>query len=108
MYPSLFFGIWVLNEIQFGFGGQIFDFGQLDEIVNSFALVLKMEARVLKRLWKFNDRLTDIVNLLLCGNLLELRLCTFSRFALVTYHDLDLLRPVWKIDSQVEESCRLC
>lgn len=56
--------------MQFGAGADILDLGDLDEVVDSFALVLEVETGVLKGHGKLDDGLANLVNLLVGGDLL--------------------------------------
>jgi hypothetical protein len=69
MYPSFLFCVGILNEFQFRFWGKILNLGQLNEVVNSLAVVLQMKAGILKCVWQLNDGLPNIVDLLLRRNL---------------------------------------
>lgn len=71
MYPCLLFGVWVLYKPNFRLGPQTLDVGDLYEIVDAFPLILEVEARVLESRRELNDRLAQLVNLLLWGDLYE-------------------------------------
>lgn len=56
--------------MQLGAGADIFDLGDLDEVVDSFAIVFEVKAGVLEGDGELDDGLANLVNLLMGGDLL--------------------------------------
>ena len=77
VHPGLLLGVGVLHQRDLGFRFQVRHLGQLDEIVDALAVELQVEASILESAWQLNDRLPDILDLLLAGNLMEKRLGCF-------------------------------
>lgn len=69
VHPSFLLGVRVLHHGYLGIGLQARNLGQLDEVVDTLAVELQMETSVLECARQLNNRLTDILDLLLAGNL---------------------------------------
>lgn len=69
MQSGLLLGIRILDQFDNRILDEFLDLGDLDEIVDSFALVFEMKARVLEGSRHFSNRLADIVDSLLTRNL---------------------------------------
>jgi hypothetical protein len=53
--PSFFLGIRILNNVKFGCGAKLRNFGKRDEIVDLLAIEFEMKASVLERRRRIND-----------------------------------------------------
>lgn len=69
MQSCLFLIVWVFHQLDFGFRCKVFNLWDLDEVVYSFSLVFEMEAWVLKGTRRFDDRLANVMDCLLRGDL---------------------------------------
>lgn len=70
MYPCLFLSVWVLNQVDLSVGADVIDLVDGNEVVDSFALVFEVEARVLQSCWQLDNGLSDFVDLLMGRDLL--------------------------------------
>lgn len=71
MQPRLFLGIGILHQVDLSAGADAIDLGNGDEVVDSLALVLQVEARVLQGYRELDDGLADFVDLLVGRDLLR-------------------------------------
>ena len=65
MHACFFLAVWILDQRQLGIGLELFHLGKLDEIVDSFAIVLEVETGVLEGIGRLDNRLTKVLHLLL-------------------------------------------
>lgn len=109
MHTSLLLGIWILHQDDLRICLEALDLGQLDEIIYAFPVELQVEAGVLERARQLDNRLTDILDLLLAGNLKAgkavRRSCFHKCHSLQTHHHLDLIRLMRKLHGDLEETC---
>jgi hypothetical protein len=69
---GLLLGIGILDQVELGLGAELRDFGQRNEVVDALSLVLQVEACVLESGGEVDNGLSDLVNLLLRGDLRSL------------------------------------
>lgn len=62
---SLFLCVWVLYELNLGISSKSLDVGNLNEVVYALAVELEMETGILEGSGQFDDRLAQLVDLLL-------------------------------------------
>lgn len=62
MKSSLLLGVWVFHQLDYWVLDEFLDFGDLNEVIYSLALVFEVETRVLEGSWHFGNRLADIVD----------------------------------------------
>ena len=65
MHACLFLRVWVLNQSQQRPGLQTLDHREFNEIIDSFAIEVEVEAGVLEGARKLDDRLSEVLDLLL-------------------------------------------
>jgi hypothetical protein len=65
MHPSFLFRVRILNEDNLRIGIEAFDLRQFNEVINALAVKFEVEASVLEGAGQFDDRLADILDLLL-------------------------------------------
>lgn len=71
MYPGFLLGVWVLNQVDLSVGADAIDLVDGYEVVDPLAVVLEVEARVLQGCRQLDNRLSDFVDLLVGGDLLD-------------------------------------
>ena len=89
MHPSLRFRVWILQQSAFRLLYNFGHFGKLNEVIDTVALVLQMEARVLEGVRLVYDGLPDVLDLLLAGD-----------------HYLVLARLMGQLDGELEDVLR--
>lgn len=71
MYPRFLLRVWVLDEVDVSVGADAIDLVYGYKIIDTLALVLQVEAGVLQSCWKLDDGLSNLVDLLMGGDLLR-------------------------------------
>lgn len=69
MHTGILLGVGILDQDDLRIRLQIRNLGQLDEVVDAVSVELEMEASVLEGAGQLDDRLTDILDLFLAGDL---------------------------------------
>ena len=55
MHAGFLLGVWVFQQSDLRVRVEIFDFRKLDKVINSQAVMLEVEAGILKGLWSFDN-----------------------------------------------------
>jgi hypothetical protein len=71
MHTSFFLRVWILHQGYFAIGFQAVHLGQLDVVVDALSVEFKVEASILESAGELDDRLANILNLLLARYLTE-------------------------------------
>jgi len=68
VHAGLCLGVGILDEVEFWVLLNVGDFGELDKVIDTLALVLEVEARVLEGEREVDDGLANVLDLLEVAN----------------------------------------